>query len=102
MAVVRDTELAEIIADGFALPLADADHDVQYEAAGGGTGVQRFGDRDESDAFLLEQIEKIGQIPDGPSQSVESCGFRGDIANGISLRYLHIGHENAVNMPICE
>ena len=40
--------------DCFTFSLTHTDHNIEHEAAGGGAGIQRFGDRNESDAFPLE------------------------------------------------
>src|ERR1017187_6509615 len=59
------------LSDGLTLPLADRDHDVKNEPAGGAAGVQRLGHAHQRDAPALELLQQDGQILHGSGQAVQ-------------------------------
>src|ERR1035437_8905875 len=59
------------LSNGFPLPLADRDHDVKDQPAGGAAGIQGLGDRDQRDAPALELLQQDGQVLHGAGQPVQ-------------------------------
>jgi hypothetical protein len=59
------------LADRFALPLRDGGHDVEHEASGGGSSVERFGHAHERYVAAGEALEQLGQVFDAAREPVE-------------------------------
>src|SRR5205807_7141125 len=58
--------------DRFPFPLAHRGHDVDDQSARGRTGVQRLGNRDQSNAAPLESLQQLAQVFDATIRRVNT------------------------------